>query len=402
MSNLPPDDPSHLSAKFMLTLVESRLQPTALNVDDRSRVEDTNIQSYGDSSVESRILAKIDSAEQTQYDRYLRKPSSERDNLLSILRGWSSAVTLIEGSERLWRGGGYFIKWRGKGIVIDPGFDFLRNLHDAGYHGREIHSVLVSHNHPDHNSDLLNLDNLRYELFKRRESDKHGAVEAYTLIWDADSKADIRFSAERPEHQRHPILFDVGRCEPEYIIESPHTLPFSVSCFGVRHGDLHDAVGFKVILKNEDGSDFTIGYTGDTEFFPQLPERLANCDILLAHISQPDRDEFTDGNTKHKKIHLGYRGLADLIQHANPKLTLVGEFWAGLADLRIDLVQGLRRLAKTNNILPTGIGMHINIPDMTIACSECKKPTPYSEIRVAPPANLYGELSYLCTNCILT
>ena len=58
----------------------------------------------------------------------MERKSSKRDNVVSILRGWSSAVTLLEGTEQLWRGGGYFVKWAGKGIVIDPGFDFLRNF----------------------------------------------------------------------------------------------------------------------------------------------------------------------------------------------------------------------------------------------------------------------------------
>jgi glyoxylase-like metal-dependent hydrolase (beta-lactamase superfamily II) len=68
--------------------------------------------------------------------------------VFSCLRGWSSAVTLLEGStDSHWVGGGYFLKWRGKGIVIDPGFDFIDNFHDAGYHMREVDAVLVSHNH---------------------------------------------------------------------------------------------------------------------------------------------------------------------------------------------------------------------------------------------------------------
>jgi len=121
---------------------------------------------------------------------------------------------------------------------------------------------------------------------------------------------------------------------------------------------------------------------------------------LLAHISQPDLEEFTDPSHR-KKIHLGYRGLAELIKETKPKLTLVGEFWAGLADLRIDLIQGLRSLTGDEAILPAGIGLHLDLPSMNIACAECRRSVSYKEIRVAPPASRFENLAYLCKDCLL-
>ena len=133
----------------------SQIDPDALNYTDKVEIVQSGFPSPGEITTEYRIFRR-DFAERDEIrHKYLAKESSGRDDTLSILRGWSSAVTLLEGSERLWRGGGYFLKWHGKGIVIDPGLDFLRNLHDANYHAREIDAVLVSHNHPDHNADLL-------------------------------------------------------------------------------------------------------------------------------------------------------------------------------------------------------------------------------------------------------
>ena len=150
----------HRRARFGLRILKSKIVPDALSQDDRAMVAKPAT-GAATAEIESGIIAAINEAGDTQYEKYLLKPDSERDDTLSILRGWSSAVTLLEGSERRWRGGGYFLKWRGFGIVIDPGFDFLRNFHDAGYHGREIASVVVSHNHPDHNSDIKDIDDLR-------------------------------------------------------------------------------------------------------------------------------------------------------------------------------------------------------------------------------------------------
>lgn len=391
----------HARARSLLSLLDADLKPEAMSASDRALLE-RPASVREEAGPEKRMLSKVQAAEQSKYENYLQDESTDRDNILSILRGWSSAVTLLEGSERLWRGGGYFLKWRGKGIVIDPGFDFLRNFHDAGYHAREINAVLVSHNHSDHNADLKSIDDLRYELYKRRKQDPHGGISRYVIIWDADSQATVKFSAEEPDHHYSPIIFNVGLCDPTDTISHPRRLPFSVTYFRAKHDhDLNSAVGFKLTLEAKKGDVLTLGFTGDTEFFPELPKHLEGCDILLAHISQPETDEFDDPKTR-KKNHLGYRGLAELIRLSKPKLTLVGEFWAGLADLRIDIVQGLRRVAETEAILPAGIGMHLNLLEMEIECTECGTKTQFANVRVAPPVDSFGDLSYLCPNCILS
>ena len=405
--------PADSRDSWLASVLAADLSKEALSRDDRALLQNATtagslespsetLATRGEEQTpEARMLEKL-KGQQTQYDHYLERPPSDRDNVLSVLRGWSSAVTLIEGSERLWRGGGYLLKWRGKGIAIDPGFDFIRNLHDAGYHAREIDAVLVSHNHPDHNADLTSLDDLRYELYKRRHREQSGGgIEPYALFWDRDSDRAITFAAEKPEHQYPPILLDRGRCNPMDRITSRFGLPVNVEYFGVNHGtDVRGATGFRLELLDGADTIFTLGYTGDTEYFPELSQRLQGCDLLLAHISQPDPREFTDPNFR-KQIHLGYRGLAELIREAKPKLTLVGEFWAGLSDLRIDLIQGLRRLTGTEAILPAGLGMHLELPTAKVECTECGAFTEPARVRVAPPAGRFGNLAYLCPGCLL-
>lgn len=387
-------------ANRAIELISAGLRPEALSPNDLSIFWPGEISDVIKNTPEQRILRKIDNAETDQYQKYLNKDDSGRDNTLSILRGWSSAVMLIEGSEQTWPGGGYFIKWKGKGIVIDPGFGFLRNFHDASYHGREIDAVIVSHNHPDHNADLTHIDNLRYEIYKRCKGKDKAELSPYGLLWDTDSQEAIKLPSDKPEHRSSPIVFSIGLCDPEHEFASPNKLPISVQYFRVTHGGLSNAIGCKIILHNEAGKDFTIGYTGDTEFFPGLSICLSNCDILLAHISQPSREELIDHNVR-KKDHLGYRGLAELIKTAEPKVTLVGEFWGGLADLRVDLIQGLRKLTGINAILPTGIGMHVALPTLEIECSACHKNVSVSKTHVAPPHKPFSKLSYLCPDCFL-
>jgi ribonuclease BN (tRNA processing enzyme) len=302
-------------------------------------------------------------------------------------------VTLLEGTEGLWRGGGYFLKWQGKGIVVDPGFDFLRNFHDAGYHGREIDAVIVTHNHADHNDDLRSIDDLRYELFKR------GQAKPYILFLDEDSHTHVKFQIEQPIHHKQ-IPLSIGRCDPRDSITNPRGLPFTLEYFPVKHSPgVLNAVGFKLYL-NDNKKSLSVGFMGDCEFSKDLVDNLSGCDLLIAHISQPEVAELKTPTVR-KKNHLGYRGLGELITKAKPKSVIVSEFWAGLADIRIDLVQGLRSLTGLNRILPGGIGLHLALPDMKVECTQCGSKIPFDEVRVSPPATPFGNLSYLCSSCVL-
>lgn len=391
----------HVRANFNLQLLQSKIKAQALSPDDRA-IATGALTTVSAEDIEGQIIDAIKAAGDTQYDKYLEKEDSGRDNTLSILRGWSSAVTLLEGSERRWRGGGYFLRWRGCGIVIDPGFDFLRNFHDAGYHGREINAVLVSHNHPDHNSDLKHIDDLRYEVWKRQGMKKVVHNTRYLLLWDQDSEKATKFSFDKPEHHYEPIILPHAFPQPINLREHEAKFPFRVIPFKVKHGtDVPNAMGMVVELLDTKGKTaLRIGYTADTAYFGSLHKHLINCDILIAHISQPSIDELKDP-TKLKEVHLGYRGTLQLLKECKPKLALIGEFWAGFTDLRIALVKGVRQRSGVSAVLPAGLAMHLRLPSLEIECTECKKPTSFSTIRIAPPTDNFGSLAYLCPNCMI-
>jgi ribonuclease BN (tRNA processing enzyme) len=332
----------------------------------------------------------------------LSEHESTRDDTFSALRGWSSAVTLLEGSdERRWRGGGYFLKWQGHGIVIDPGFDFLDNFHDAGFHAGEIDAVLVSHDHSDHNFDLRSLDDLRYQVYRRSiGGNRRPTLRKSEFVVDEDTAR--AFGDETQPHRHSPLRFSRGDFERKRWLSPQDTkLPVTIEHFPVQHGaDVPHAVGIRLRLHREGQSPFVIGYTGDTCYFDGLADELQGCDLLIAHISQPDPQEFSDENFL-KPVHLGYNGVTKLVRKVQPKLTLIGEFWAGLADLRVDLIHGLRRRTGMDNILPTGLGFHLRLPSLEVECTECKKPTPFSQIRIAPPTSPFGPLGFLCQRCLV-
>jgi hypothetical protein len=77
---------------------------------------------------------------------------------LVVLRRWQSYNPKIPrlGSLRA-RGGGYFLMWHNRGIVIDPGYDFIQNFYDEGFSLEDIDAVMITHSHPDHDDDFSSL-----------------------------------------------------------------------------------------------------------------------------------------------------------------------------------------------------------------------------------------------------
>ncbi len=360
-----------------------------------------------DDRPEDRIKARLDGAQDTKYDAYGRRYNAQKCEavVLAILKGWGSAVSLLGEGGAACRGGGYLLKWRGKGIAIDPGFDFLKNLHEAGFHCREINAMVVSHNHTDHNDDLRSFDDIRYEMYKRAKDDEEKAAWRYVLLWDADTAGPGRFDPEEADHRfPDPHIMQAHRKGWEPTPCDLPDLPFRVWYFAAKHSaDVLKAVGVRVECLNEDRTTATtVGFTCDTGFFKELCDKdhLGGCDILVAHMSEPDPEEYDDSDHV-KKEHLGYRGVERLIKGCKPKLTVVGEFWAGITDLRIDLVQGLRALCETEAILPASIGLQVKPGTLEVRCTNCRKWIGLGDIRVGSPGTEFGALSYLCRHCRL-
>jgi tetratricopeptide (TPR) repeat protein/ribonuclease BN (tRNA processing enzyme) len=402
--NEPGWKEEHDRAKYIKQLILSDLAKIPTSPAEEALAKTTAATADPDAP-ESRMGDKLQGLED-KYQQYLRKVGSQRDNTFCVLRGWSSAVTLLEGSdEGHWRGGGYFLKWQDHGIVVDPGFDFLDNFHDAGFHAREIDAVLVSHDHSDHNFDLRSVDDLRYEVYRRSTEPAENGSRRPTLrkcqiVIDEDtarafgdgsgSHRDCAFRFSKADFQRN-----------RWLAAETTGLPLTIQHFPVQHGDdVPHAVGIRLHLDRDGEPPFVIGYTGDTCYFDGLADRLHGCDLLIAHISQPDPREFSDESFM-KEVHLGYNGATKLIREVQPKLTLIGEFWAGLADLRVDLIHGLRLRTGVDIIFPAGLGFHLRLPSLEIECTECKKPTHFSQIRIAPPTSPFGPLGFLCQRCLV-
>lgn len=357
--------------------------------------------------------------ESTMYGAYAVEYAGQNFKLqnrsfLTILKGYSSSTPFFYPAlrERFHnipiKGGGIYIKWNGTGIVIDPGINFMENLHIAGLTIKDIDIIIVTHNHIDHNGDLATIDDLASQLGKKdislymdkkteqefagrlinfAEENRHGLD--LTLNPDVEfsvgSKKDILIKVIPTQH----ILKDDGR----YALNATYAV--------------------KISLKENDIIKAIIGFTSDTIYLDELSEAFVDCDYVIANISETDQDDYLKKIPKEK--HLGYSGCLKLIKQCNEKRIadvphsvvadnpryIISEFWAGKGDVRKELVRRLREEAGYKYIYPGDIGMFFFLDQPTFLCGLCGCEQSLEQLNVIRPGLEYSPFSNICDECIL-
>lgn len=259
---------------------------------------------------------------------------SKLQNKLVVLRRWQSINPKIPrpGEHKL-RGGGYFLLWQGKGIVIDPGYNFIQNFYDEGFSLADIDAVVITHSHPDHDDDFSTLitlirewneyhaltgqcdekygikkldfflnesTNLKFSAWLKSSEVRIGRVVSLPSVWwDKDSKkpTDGKIRGE-------PVT--IGLCNDKNPEES-YSLKMEV--MPAWHDDVigkTEAVGIKFHLYESKPKDSSsgyifeevgiVGYTGDTGAYghdltgqnPDIDKKIEDlymdCDVLVAHL----------------------------------------------------------------------------------------------------------------------
>ena len=271
-----------------------------------------------------------------------RKSELPPRDKLAILRRWQSYNPKLPhpGAKRL-RGGGYLLLWKGRGIAVDPGYDFIQNLYDEGFSLEDIDAVVLSHSHADHDDDLWTLLTLVNEwndyhsklgrVFAKKELDLFLNESGYRkfstwvharkmvlgrivplplLVWDKDSKAKEKndpdsgtpFKSLRPIRGPNVMIDLRGQDGYNLVLE---VVP-------AWHDDVINstgAAGFKFHLYENDSETVkcTIGITGDTGAYGvqgraerdsdsvSIVDHYKSCDVLVAHLGDIKVRELESG-----------------------------------------------------------------------------------------------------------
>jgi ribonuclease BN (tRNA processing enzyme) len=313
------------------------------------------------------------------------------------------------------KGGGYFIQVGTKGIVIDPGFNFIENFIAAGHKFKEIDYVFISHAHNDHTADLDSLLTILHRYNKELRESANCEIQSHDFKFEEGSLFDstlkhlgysledvreneclmkdvkdeiqseikkrrkkIRFYMSAATRTKYSGFFKL-KDEMDYeifTIDYEHTKEFAiedmkVSIIKARHDDIvsdYTAVGFCFSQ-----SDFKLIYTGDTNFldvedfyteFAQSASYIKEKVVLVANLGGFKRSELlytsgTDNPQHYYKNHLGRIGLAKLIDILKPQLCIISEFGEELDGYRRSVANAFKAVYKDEGtmFLPADIGL---------------------------------------------
>ncbi len=344
---------------------------------------------------------------------YQKKSKFERVNLkdyILILKGMSSSTPSILNSvfdTDEYDGGGIYINYQGIGIVIDPGYHFVRNLHHYGLNVLDINLVIITHEHIDHNNDMRLIDDLNATVSN-----------GHRIVWLMDevsyNVANIYQKSETGFSEKNNLLIKIY----------PQN-EFKLSCYDGKLEEIDNLIKFvffktehifscdKKLKKHTFGCRFTflednrcLVYTSDTRYFPEISKELKYADIVIANISGVYEDDYM--LVKPKERHLGYYGCFSILkdcyleyEHA-PKLFMISEFWNGQNDIRYDVAKQMQENIinigiKETRIVPAEKGMYVQISDAYLRCNQCGKFC--EKYLIKRPSTLTEAVKIVCSEC---
>jgi len=334
----------------------------------------------------------------------------------TVLRKWGSYTPIIGGGIHSSKGGGYFIQSGERGIVIDPGFNFIENFMKNGHEFIKITDVLITHAHNDHTADLESLLTILREynrnLYGGDLTDldhiiepKSGSVLENVLKdencsieeilnkvekrMEIKKKVDERFKAKKITFyitngifKKYSSFFDLKEASNYEVVcvGRGHYEKFDIGDVQVRvikakHDDIvSDMASVGFCFKKD---EFTLIYTGDTGFWgmEKVYENLIKEEkydttkiVLVANIGGFKRSERSYSNKENEeekhyyRNHLGRLGVARLVETVNPELCIISEFGKEFDGSRIDIAKRYDEVygAKTK-FLPADIGLCVKL-----------------------------------------
>ena len=317
-------------------------------------------------------------------------------SFLSVLRKWNSYTPILPYEKGDNKGGGYFLYHHGKGIVIDPGFNFIENFYQEGFKVADIDAVLITHAHNDHTVDLESILTLVYkhndaiedaikEKMKGKKEDKI-RQEIRKKLDEKGKKIDLFMNVGTFMKYSGWLNFKDSHEINSVTVLMPNTtykLPkeyhdIIIHTTKAKHHEVIDeqyAIGF--IL---DIAGVKVGFTGDTGWdwkneIMVKPFLEHNPKLVVAHLGSIKSTEFDyvkatcddERNNCFYRHHLGLLGMTKFLDTTKPELTIISEFGEELRGMRKPIVERIGKVLGLN-CLPGDIGLHIRLSDLGVYC----------------------------------
>lgn len=209
----------------------------------------------------------------------------------------------------------------GKNLHLDPGPGALVRSYQFGVNPLKLHGILVSHSHTDHYSDAEVL----IEAMTRGMTRNKGLVIGSQSVINGYKQWGPCIS------HYHLSKPQVEVMESEQIVRLDD---LKVTATPTIHGDPKN-IGFRL-----DWDGFSLSYTSDTAYFPELHQHHQETDILIGSVIRPG-DEKIRG-------HMCANEFQKLIKETSPKLAIMTHL--GMKLITDHPVEEARRISEETGI----------------------------------------------------
>lgn len=351
--------------------------------------------------------------------------TSVSDFQLEVLHGWSERledpleVSLLTKHSRV-SSGGYFLRWNGKGIVVNPGKHFMKYFHAHGHHIRDIDYVIVSRNSPEAYEDVKEIYELNQELNKSTPDLQiiHYYLNSETFQ-ELSNYLKPSFKQARNTVHCLELFYDSPDVERVEIAEGIwlNYFPTQVSVRTLQNREIESLttkalsnLGFRLDLTRKNGAFLEtkkVGFLGGCPWSPLLAHLMGSCDLLLlgfGHTQPSDYEKLAYNNDC-----LGLYGSFTLFEEVLPKLLICSEFDGLEGDVRFEVVKLIREehsasqnyKSKPAYVIPGDVGLKIDLTTLQVICSVTKNKMLPEQLHVVKSLDRFGRLKFLSKECSL-
>lgn len=360
-----------------------------------------------------KLIDKIDPIlkEKKKYENELEKllirtEKADESDFLLILRRWNSYTPAMLTNTDFNFGGGYFLNWNGKGIVIDPGFDFLDNFFNKSFTIQDIDAIVITHAHIDHCNDFESIITLLYEYNdsynKKIEKIEERLNKNDSISKSESNKLEKEMKKLNLKKKKIDIFMNLGTMKKVLgwlPINDSDDLTFinriyplekgveyklkdynmKIKATGAIHNEILStkySVGL-ILTLDYDKDPIKIGFTSDTSYNAKIANQYKNINLIIPHLGSIEKNDFFDLSTIHKN-HLMLKGVVPIINKSNADLAIISEFGEELGQCRIEIVSAIdeifynkKRIGKKTKCIAGDIGLMVKLPELKVRCHFC-------------------------------
>lgn len=229
--------------------------------------------------------------------------------------------------------GGFIIQVDENQFHIDPGPNALKNIAQNGINVRANIALLASHAHLNHSNDVnAVIDAMTYSGF-----DKKGVLIANKTVVNGNENYKPSLNPYYRDFLERFIVLEAGQRVGINEIE--------ILALKTKHSE--QAIGFKFFTPY-----FTLSYSSDTKYFPELVEEYKNSNILILNVPHLKKEEAKDN--------LCIEDAIKIIKEVKPRLAIIQHF--GIEMVKADPLYQIREIQKSTGIqtIAAKDGMVIN------------------------------------------